>query len=147
MNIKETAKEIYEVNLSKGFWKEGRQIGDRDRNVGETLMLVVTELAEALEADRKGYRADEEAFDYHINFIRDRHDHEGISKERKRVEYNEAYKGAYEDHIKDSWEAEIAGTFIRLMDLCHGYGIDIEKFIRLEVDYNKLRGQKHGKLY
>lgn len=38
------------VAKSKGFW-------DQERNVGEALMLVVTELAEAMEAHRKQDKA------------------------------------------------------------------------------------------
>ena len=45
MNVAEIVKEIHETNKSKGFW-------DKDRNIGELLMLTVSELSEALEAHR-----------------------------------------------------------------------------------------------
>ena len=48
MDLKETAIQIYENNRAKGFW-------DKERNVGEMLMLVNSELCEALEADRNGW--------------------------------------------------------------------------------------------
>jgi len=41
------AVDIYLQNKAKGFW-------DAERNVGEMLMLVTSELAEALEFHRKG---------------------------------------------------------------------------------------------
>lgn len=47
MEIKEIAKEIHEINKSKGFW-------DEERNFGEMIALVHSELSEALEADRDG---------------------------------------------------------------------------------------------
>lgn len=47
MDLRETARQIHENNKAKGFW-------DKERNVGEMLMLVVSELSEALEADREG---------------------------------------------------------------------------------------------
>lgn len=46
------AETIHQDNMAKGFWPpEGR-------NVGEALMLCVTELAEGMEADRKDLRDD-----------------------------------------------------------------------------------------
>jgi NTP pyrophosphatase (non-canonical NTP hydrolase) len=47
MEIKELCEKSYETAVKKGFWKEGRTIP-------EMLMLIVTELGEACEADRKG---------------------------------------------------------------------------------------------
>ncbi len=52
------ALSIHMDNVRKGFWPEGGRSDGRasvegQRNVGVMLMLVVTELSEALEADRK----------------------------------------------------------------------------------------------
>jgi len=47
MEIKELCEKAYAMAVKKGFWKEGRTIP-------EMLMLIVTELGEACEADRKG---------------------------------------------------------------------------------------------
>ena len=44
--IKEMTELCHAIAKSKGFW-------DKPRNTGEALMLVVTELAEAMEAHRK----------------------------------------------------------------------------------------------
>lgn len=44
--VKELSELCYSIAKSKGFW-------DKERNTGEALMLVVTELAEAMEAHRK----------------------------------------------------------------------------------------------
>jgi len=41
-------RECHEASRAKGFW-------DRERNVGEALMLVVSELGEAIEAHRRGH--------------------------------------------------------------------------------------------
>ena len=46
IGLNESAKIIHENNKAKGFW-------DKERNVGEMLMLVVTELSEAMESHRK----------------------------------------------------------------------------------------------
>lgn len=42
--------EIHKANKEKGFWKR------ENENIGEKLMLVVSELGEAMEAIRKGKR-------------------------------------------------------------------------------------------
>jgi len=43
--LKEWSKACHDVAVEKGFW-------DEKRNIGEALMLVVTELAEAMESHR-----------------------------------------------------------------------------------------------
>jgi NTP pyrophosphatase (non-canonical NTP hydrolase) len=45
MTLSELSKLCHERAVEKGFW-------DADRNIGEALMLIVTELAEAMEAYR-----------------------------------------------------------------------------------------------
>jgi NTP pyrophosphatase (non-canonical NTP hydrolase) len=107
-----SAKFIHDINVSKGFW-------DKERNVGELLMLVVTELSEALEAHRK------DNFAY----------------------YNPKGLLTFEEAVKDTFEDEIADSFIRLLDLCNALNIDIEKHIQLKVAYNQTRERLHGKKY
>ncbi|MBF0388110.1 MAG: nucleotide pyrophosphohydrolase [Candidatus Omnitrophica bacterium] len=46
LSVQEMCELCHSIAKSKGFW-------DQERNVGEALMLVVTELAEAMEAHRK----------------------------------------------------------------------------------------------
>jgi len=46
-SIQTLVEECHAQAREKGFW-------DRDRNVGEMLMLIVSELGEAVEAHRKG---------------------------------------------------------------------------------------------
>ena len=44
-SLNELAELCHAIAMEKGFW-------DRERNIGEALMLIVTELAEAMEAHR-----------------------------------------------------------------------------------------------
>ena len=44
-SLNELAKLCHSIAVEKGFW-------DKERNIGEALMLIVTELAEAMEAHR-----------------------------------------------------------------------------------------------
>lgn len=58
------AKTIHQDNVAKGFWPEGGRVDTESgfspgtRNVGESLMLTVTELSEGYEAWRKDKKDD-----------------------------------------------------------------------------------------
>ena len=94
-SLNELAQLCHSIAKEKGFWEE-------ERNIGEALMLVVTELAEAME----GYRHQDD----------------------------------------DNFREELADAFIRLLDLCGGLNIDIEKEIYQKSMVNKKRPYKHGKI-
>ena len=113
--------EIHEYAISKGFW-------DKERETGTLLMLCVSELAEAMEADRNVLYADLELIEKDKeNFI--------------------DFKWSFENSIKDTFEDELADTIIRILDLCGAKGIDIEKHIELKMKYNATRERMHGKKY
>jgi len=48
---------------------------------------------------------------------------------------------------KDTFEDEIADSFIRLADLCQALHIDVEWQIEKKMTYNKTRPKKHGKKF
>ena len=125
MNIKEMVKKQHQAMIDKGFYPEGE-----DKNTGELLMLIVSELSEALEADRNNRFADTEA----CIFLLD---------ECKGVFGDDLFK----KHIKDTFEDEISDVFLRLFDLCGYLEIPIEKHIAAKMEYNKNRLHKHGKNY
>lgn len=130
--LNEAAKQIHEVAKSKGFW-------DKERNVGELLMLCVSELGEAMEADRNGRKSENEFNKWSLTLDKIYNDLGTDSK-------NHALK-FFEEHIKDTFEDEIADTIIRLLDLCAGLNIDIEKHMQLKFAYNQTRERLHGKAY
>ena len=135
MNLNELSKEIYEANKLKGF-------DVKECNIGQTLMLIVSELSEALEADRKGKRDRLKVFEQELRYAR-------LNVEDYEPE-NENFKwitNRFETTIKDTFEDEIADTFIRVMDLVGALDIDIEKHIYLKRMYNSQRQFKHGKAY
>ena len=110
MTINKKSKEIHEYAKQKGFW-------DIPRETGTLLMLIVSELSEAMEADRKVKYAQEEAFERGL--------HVGGN-----------WNACFEEYIKDTFEDEIADAFIRLMDLCGARNINIDSFIELKLKYN-----------
>lgn len=123
-NINEISKEQHARMIEKGFYDENKQIGT-------ILMLTVSELSEALEADRKGRHSNLKEFEKLLQ--------EGVSGELK--------KDAFKKYMKDTFEDEIADTFIRLFDLCGLLGINIDAHIKHKMWFNSTRPPKHGKAY
>lgn len=117
-SLNELAFEIHRNAVERGFYEKPVECGTQ-------LMLVVSELSEALEADRRG-----------------RHVIVGTVPETVLSE-----DWWFAKAVKDTFEDEITDAIIRLLDLCAAYRIDIEKHIELKMRYNAMRQHKHGKLY
>jgi NTP pyrophosphatase (non-canonical NTP hydrolase) len=49
--------------------------------------------------------------------------------------------------LKIHFSDEMADALIRILDMCGGLDIDIEKHVELKLRYNSLRPKLHGKLY
>lgn len=111
--------EIHENAVQKGFWEE-------PVNIAEKLMLIVSEVAEMCEADRKKRRC----------FVVP-HTHGS----------DEGFKAYFLEHVKDTFEDEMADTIIRLLDMAKKLDIPLEEHIRAKMRYNSLRPYKHGKAY
>ena len=129
MTINELCEATHQNAKNKGFW-------DKERNIGELLMLINSELAEALEAHRK----DRWTKGYDIKMMRDL----DLGDDGK---VGDNFKEEFEGYVKDTFEDEIADAFIRLADLCGGLNIDIESHIACKMAYNKTRERLHGKAY
>lgn len=108
------AKDCHQRAVAKGFW-------DDLYSVMHYLMLVVSELSEAVEADRKGKWA--------------KLDHDTIDT-LQRIE-GESFVQMFLDEVKDTVEDEFSDTCIRLLDLLgyllNGRGIDGLDLIALSV--------------
>lgn len=126
--LNEASNQIFQNNKAKGFW-------DKDRNVGEMLMLVTSELGEAMEAHRKGKFSNTKNLDRLIN--------DGYSWDDSPI----TFSSYFTEDVKDTFEDEIADSIIRLLDLSAGLGIDIEKHINAKVKFNISRPKLHGKEY
>ncbi len=127
MELKEYVKNAHKNAKDKGFWDE------QHPNIGEKLMLIVTELAEAMEALRGRNRpsyAD-------IAEYRDNIEGKGIPFDRE----------LFQVSCKDSLEDELADTLIRTFDLCGYLNIDIEFHINQKMRYNATREKLHGKKF
>jgi len=98
-------------------------------NFGERLMLIVSELSEALEADRNGkwYATGDNPHKGHEMSL--------LTKEE------------YETYVRGTVEEEITDTIIRLCDLAGTYKINLSWHIAAKMHYNETRPYKHGKKY
>jgi len=124
MNLNKLAESIYNANKEKGFWAQ-------ERNVGETLMLVVTELAEAMEVHRK-------TGDIRID---------SASKQMVENVSEDLFPSTFVMLAKDTFGDEIADALIRIFDLAGGFGIDLNFHVSQKLRYNATREHKHGKKY
>lgn len=122
--INELSNEIHKNNIAKGFYED-------EKNIGEMLALIHSEVSEALEADRKGRYAGEGAADYVV----------------KNSHNDNYFQELFKRDIKDTFEDELADIMIRVMDLAAHKKINLEAHIALKVRFNTLRPYKHGKRY
>tara|TARA_R110002072_G_scaffold1582_3_gene13163 strand:- start:1678 stop:2046 length:369 start_codon:yes stop_codon:yes gene_type:complete len=120
-SLTDFSKEIHKDNVKKGFY-------EKVVSTGTHLMLITSELAEALEADRHRITADKFSFGEEFSKTGD-------------------FKSAFKNHIKDSYEDEIADAVIRLLDHCAYRSIDIDWHINQKLKYNRTREKRHGKEY
>jgi hypothetical protein len=112
---------------------------DRTAIFGELLMLVVSELSEALEADRAGSWAPEK---FPVSYPKVVEGAPAITFDMDNVEL-----AVYEAHVRGTVEEEVADAVIRLLDLAGVYGIDLDWHVAAKMAYNKTRPPKHGKKY
>lgn len=121
MNINEYCKIAHQDAIRKGFYEDG------ERNYGELIALITSELSESLEAHRKNDWASKDIRDF--------------------VPFNQSMEEDFKESIKDSIEDEIADAVIRIFDLCGYLDIDLEGHIEAKMGYNRLRPKRHGKRY
>lgn len=105
INLNELRDRAYKTACEHGF---------HDKRLSEEhcLCLVISELMEAVEADRKGKRADRESFN---SSYEDEEPHDDAN-----------FKYCFEKYIKDTVSDELSDAVIRLFDFAGLRGISLE---------------------
>lgn len=109
MNLNDVVQYAHEMSKSKGWWE-----GD-NHNIPEKLMLIVSEVAEALEDYRK--------------------DAMGVTVP--------PYTGSAPGKPL-GFPTELADAVIRIGDLCGFLGIDLDAVVQQKMAYNATRPHRHG---
>lgn len=112
MKIGVLIQKVHRANKEKGFWEDSDAVYKKD----ELLALVISELSEAIEADRKRRVAQRPLFFKAVTL-------EGVE-----------WETAFVEHIKDSMEDELADAFIRLLDYAGGFSLRPNK---IDDSYNE----------
>lgn len=115
--IQQLAKEIHQIAVEKGFWEGQRS----DKQIA---MLIISELSEAMEADRKGRRAQLERLQRTLKNSRIYNRDETYKGE---ITPEQSFSVHFELLIKDTFEDEIADTFIRVLDWSESKGYVYEE--------------------
>lgn len=122
-SLKEMQDEVYAINRANGWY-------DDDVTFGERIALLHSEVSEALEEWRvrgfgRYYKVDDKLFEASDPLV-------GEWKKE-----NTSLKPI-------SVQSEIADVFIRLLDFCYCYGIDLEAEYEEKLAYNATRDYRHG---
>ena len=108
MTIQKLIIDSHETSASKGWWK------NPDRNIGELLALIHSEISEALEVYRE-------------------QGNDGLKK-----------TWTEDDGKPEGFTIELADAVIRIADLCGALGLELEEALETKMEYNRSRPQRHG---
>lgn len=109
INLNELRNRAYKTACEHGFH-------DKELSNEHLLCLVISELMEAVEADRKGRLGNKCKSRFEMDYNR----YPALVGEEKRFRYS------FEKHVKDSLPDELADACIRLLDLCGLRNIELE---------------------
>lgn len=132
MNLNDWAREIHANAVEHGWWES-------DRPLPEVLMLIVSELSEALEEARAGRPMVWHACAW---------DGEPCNEDSvcDHLVGDECNVG---DRLEkpEGIAVEIIDALIRILDWCGKEGLDVEALVSEKHEYNKSRPYKHGKKF
>lgn len=120
--LHDLAEEIAKINRANGWY-------DVERSVSDELILIVGEVAEAHEEDRKGRGPTDRYY---------RGAAGGLSMM--------FHSGEKETPLNkpEGIPSEMADILIRVLDFCWRFDIDIDGVVAEKLAYNATRGHRHG---
>lgn len=140
--ITELCNKAHEQAVKWGLYPEGEDV-----NFGEKVMLMVTGLSGAAEAYRDNRFSKMGEYEERIRNY-EKYGVEDSETPIEEIKLDTATKRAcYDIYIKNSVEATLARAILKICDFAKFKGIDLEKHILLEMEYNKYRTVKIRKIY
>ena len=108
MTIQKLIIDSHKTSISKGWWE------NPNRNIGELLALIHSEISEALEVYRE-------------------QGNDGLKK-----------TWTEDDGKPEGFTIELADAVIRIADLCGALGLELEEALETKMEYNRSRPRRHG---
>lgn len=132
MEIKDLIKQAHQTAVEHGWW-------ENERNFGEQIALMHSELSETLEEYRNHKRMTEIYYEckqkgQQCNYCKD-----GICQ---CICKEDPFPCSYAKPC--GIPTELADCIIRIADTCGKYGIDLDQVLKIKMDFNKIRPYKHG---
>mgnify|MGYP001615284767 CR=1 FL=1 len=129
LDLNDLARQIHATAVEKGWYGLD---GDEDRNIGEVIALMHSELSEALEEWRNpGQPAG-------LIYFRTSAGGESIRWPSPDADYPKMLGKP------EGFPVELADCIIRILDTCHALKIDIAEAVRIKMEYNATRSYRHG---
>ena len=141
MSFSTLQKKVFDGAVRNGWWPlvttytingEIQTVDTEVVNIPEKLMLMVSELGEALEHYRSGIGMNGSVYEI-----------PETGEFKARADMTNTEQALCKDKPDGFW-VEIADTVIRIMDLAEAYEIDLEAIILEKHHYNQTRPYRHG---
>ena len=141
-NLTTLASQIHADNRAKGFWNNPRPLT-------ETTMLIVTELAEAVEEERAGRPG---VWYLHPDGVAlAANDEDVIHRDGGTAHRRDDLDGVPDFGLPlkpEGIDIELIDALIRLLDLLGSREADVDELLKQKLAYNREgRGYRHGKAY
>lgn len=137
INIDQIISEAHSTAKEKGWHDPGME-----KTFGDDIALITSELSEALEDFRGGYKPKEIYYEKYaipekwVDKIEGFLPHSLSGPFRLLV--------ALKDPKPCGIPIELADAIIRIADVCGKHGIDLDTAIKMKLEYNKTRSHRHG---
>lgn len=138
MSLPTLIQESYENARDHGFWD-----GPEQDNVPSKLMLMVSELAEALESFRDP--ASDQMVKVPAEVVQAIINPKSTMPDRLDALAKLSVIWEKWQQKPRGFDIEVADALIRIFDLCGAKGINIEEALRTKMAYNRSRPHRHGR--
>lgn len=132
MSLNDLAQQINKTARDHGFW-------EADRNFGEMLALIHSEVSEALEEHRSG--------NPNVWYMHGKDCALATGAVQQLRSSIQPFAGCSCTPKPEGTAVELADALIRILDTMHSLDVDIDKVVAEKMAYNDSRPYKHGRAY